>query len=47
MLRVPGVPAGVSPDMLSWDLISLKVPPNAIELLIHRNPGIVESLSEV
>jgi hypothetical protein len=34
---MPGVPAGVDPDDISWDAVSFKIRPSTAELFANRN----------
>ena len=46
MLRIAGVPPNVPPDMISWDFVSFKIPPVAIEFLAHRFEQLLETLDQ-
>lgn len=42
IVAIPGVPAGVDPALISWDAVSFKTFPNALELFCNRNPAITK-----
>lgn len=46
MLETPGVPPGISPDEISWDTLSFKIPPMGVEYFAQINPPLLDQLTE-